>query len=108
MQNNMMQDIKRGRFKSNNAAVLRALNLLRIRYEKLEDVKYALSDMTEQEYLDCINYLFEAGYLLLRCTRTKELANLADYEYTELECKLSHKGIKILAGDIVDNSIGVI
>lgn len=108
MQNNMMQDLKRGRFKQNNAAVLRALNLLRTRYERLSDVKYALPDLTEQEYLDSINYLYEAGFLLIRSIRSRESANPADCEYGLLEGKLSHTGIKILSGDITDNSIGVI
>jgi hypothetical protein len=108
MENNQLQDIKRGRFKQNNAATLRALNLMRTRYERLSDVKYALPDMAEQEYLDSINYLYEAGYLLIREVRTKAPANPADYEYGMLEGKLSHLGIKILAGDIIDNSIGVI
>lgn len=108
MNNEMMRDMKQARFRNNNAAVLRALNLLRIRYERLTEVKYALPDITEQEFLDCVNYLSEAGYVLLRRTRTKEKALLADWDYTELEGKLSHNGIKILSGDISDNSIGVI
>ena len=108
MNNEMMRDMKQARFRNNNAAVLRALNLLRIRYERLTEVKYALPDITEQEFLDCVNYLSEAGYVLLRRTRTKEKALLADWDYTELEGKLSHKGIKILSGDEIDNSIGVI
>lgn len=108
MDNNMLQDIKKGRFRQNNATTLRALNLLRTRYERLNDVKYALPDMSEQEYLDSINYLYEAGYLLIRDIRTKQPANPADHNYDTLEGKLSHRGIKILSGDIVDNSIGVI
>ena len=108
MNNEMMRDMKQARFRNNNAAVLRALNLLRIRYERLTEVKYALPDISEQEFLDCVNYLSEAGYVLLRRIRTKEKALLADWDYTELEGKLSHKGIKILSGDEMDNSIGVI
>lgn len=108
MNNEMMRDMKQARFRNNNAAVLRALNLLRIRYERLTDVKYALNNMEEQEFLDCVNYLQEAGYVQLRRIRTKEKALLADWDYTELEGKLTHKGIKILSGDEIDNSIGVI
>ena len=108
MENEMMRDMKQARFRNNNAAVLRALNLLRIRYERLTDVKYALNNMEEQEFLDCINYLQEAGHVQLRRIRTKEKALLADWDYKELEGKLTHKGIKILSGDEIDNSIGVI
>ena len=61
MDNEMMRDMKQARFRNNNAAVLRALNLLRIRYERLTDVKYALNNIEEQEFLDSVNYLQEAG-----------------------------------------------
>ncbi|MEI3577934.1 MAG: type VI secretion protein [Acutalibacteraceae bacterium] len=108
MENDMLRDMKQAHFRNNNAAVLRALNLLRIRYERLSDVKYALNNIEEQEFLDSVNYLHEAGYVQLRRSRTKEKALLADWDYTELEGKLTHKGIKILNGDEIDNSIGVI
>lgn len=108
MENDMMHNIKQAHFRNNNAAVLRALNLLRIRYERLSDVKYALNNIEEPEFLDSVNYLHEAGYVQIRRISTKEKALLADFDYTELEGKLTHKGIKILNGDEIDNSIGVI
>lgn len=108
MENDMMHNIKQAHFRNNNAAVLRALNLLRIKYERLSDVKYALNNIEEPEFLDSVNYLHEAGYVQLRRISTKEKALLADFDYTELEGKLTHKGIKILNGDEIDNSIGVI
>ncbi len=108
MDKDMMKNIKRGRFRENNATILRALNLLRIRFERLTDVKYALPELSEQEFLDGINYLSESGYIHLRRISTKEKALLADCDYKELEGKLSRAGIKILSGDETDNSIGVI
>lgn len=102
------RDMKQARFRNNNAEVLRALNLLRIRYERLQDVKLAMPNLTEQEFLDSINYLQEVGYITLRNIRNKADALLADSDWEALEGKLSHKGIKILSGDLHDNSIGEI
>lgn len=101
------QKIKAKRFVENNGSVLRTINIMRVGYEKLTDVKYALSDIPEHEFLDSINYLFLSEYIMLRKTKTKEPADIADVPYEELEAKLSHKGIKLTEGKIIDNSVEV-
>ena len=102
-----MQKIKARRFDENNGQVLRTINILRVGYEKLTDVKYALSDISEHDFLDSINYLFLSEYIMLRKIKSKEPADIADVQYEELEAKLSQKGIKLLEGKINDNSVEV-
>ena len=102
-----MQKIKARRFVENNGQVLRTINILRVGYEKLTDVKYALSDISEHDFLDSINYLFLSEYIMLRKIKSKEPADIADVQYEELEAKLSQNGIKLLEGKINDNSVEV-
>ena len=102
-----MQKIKARRFVENNGQVLRTINIIRVGYEKLTDVKYALSDISEHDFLDSINYLFLSEYIMLRKIKSKEPADIADVQYEELEAKLSQKGIKLLEGKINDNSVEV-
>lgn len=102
-----MQKIKARNFVKNNGQVLRTINILRVGYEKLSDVKYALCDVSEHDFLSSVNYLFLSEYILLRKIKTKEFADIADVPYEELEAKLSQKGIKLLDGTISDNSVEV-
>lgn len=105
--NEIKAKMRAGRFVKNNGRVLRIINLLRYKYEKLEEVKYALDDMPENEYLDSLNYLTEAGYIQLRCISDKRIAEIADVDYTQLEAKLTEKGIRLLAGEISDSLVEV-
>ena len=102
-----MQKIKARNFVKNNGQVLRTINILHVGYEKLSDVKYALGDIKEHDFLSSVNYLFLSEYILLRKIKTKEPADIADVPYEELEAKLSQKGIKLLDGTISDNSVEV-
>lgn len=102
-----IQKIKARNFVKNNGQVLRTINILRVGYEKLSDVKYALGDVSEHDFLSSVNYLFLSEYILLRKIKTKEPADIADVPYEELEAKLSQKGIKLLDGTISDNSVEV-
>lgn len=104
---NAIAKIRAGRFIKNNGRVLRTINLLRYKYEKLEEVKYALDDMPENEYLDSLNYLSEAGYIQMRRVTSKQLAEIADVDYIQLEAKLTEKGIRLLAGKLQDDLIEV-
>ena len=102
----MLRKMRAGRFVENNGRVLRTINILRHKYEKLQDVKYALdAEMSESEYLDCINYLTEAGYIALRDTAAKEPANIDDADYTRLEAKVTALGIRLLGGVVDDKMV---
>ncbi len=104
---NAIAKMRAGRFIKNNGRVLRTINLLRYKYEKLEEVKYALDDMPENEYLDSLNYLSEAGYIQMRRVTSKQIAEIADVDYIQLEAKLTEKGIRLLAGKLQDDLIEV-
>lgn len=99
MDNKEMQDrIRQKRFFYNNGVVLKGINLLREKYVKLPELKYALeAKVTEQELRDSINYLAEAGYIKTRNTSSKQETTLADCDFYELEAKVSAEGIKIIS-----------
>lgn len=105
--NDTMAKMRAGRFIKNNGRVLRTINLLRYKYEKLEEVKYALDDMQDNDYLDSLNYLSEAGYIQMRRVTSKQIAEIADVDYVHLEAKLTEKGIRLLAGKLEDDLIEV-
>lgn len=102
-----LRKMRAARFIKNNGKVIRTINLLRTKYEKLSEVKYALEDMDDSDYLDCINYLSESGYIKLRHIKNKQPAEIADVDYTELESKLTQKGISLLSGKIYDELVEV-
>lgn len=103
----ILEKMKTGKFIKNNGLVLRTINILRYKFEKLEEVKYALDDMPENEYLDSLNYLCESEYIQLRNIKSKKSAELADEDISQLEAKLTDKGIKLLAGKIFDEMVEV-
>lgn len=102
--------IRAGEFIDNNGTVLRAINVLRHEYHKITGLPYALLSLQEDEILDSVNYLWEAGYIHLRDCETKELVlyGMADIrDYRRLEAKLTAKGISLLAYTIRDDSVRV-
>ena len=104
---NAIAKMRAGRFIKNNGRVLRTINLLRYKYEKLDEVKYALEDIPDNEYLDSLNYLSEAEYIQMRHITSKQVAEIADVDYIHLEAKLTEKGIRLLAGKLEDDLIEV-
>ena len=105
----MMKKIRAGNFVANNGRVLRTINILRYDFNKLTNVSYALPDLQEDEILDSINYLTEAGYIELRHIETKAPipTGLADHDYRLLAAKLTAKGISLLAYGIADPMVRV-
>ena len=102
--------IRAGNCITNNGRVLRTINVLRTKYNKLTGIHYALSEeMQPDQFQDSVNYLFEAEYIELRHVETKAIigTGLADHSYKELEAKLTAKGIQLLAGAIRDPLIEV-
>ena len=106
---NAIAKMRAGRFIKNNGRVLRTINLLRYKYEKLEEVKYALEDMPENEYLDSLNYLSEAGYIQMRRVTSKQIAEIADVDFrgcnTFLCCSpitMQGQSVLFFVGAVVD------
>lgn len=98
--------IEASNFISNNGTVLRTINILRCKYNKLKDIEYAL-DMEHDEIVDCVNYLHESGYIKLRHTISKQDTCLADTDFEDIEAKLSSEGIRLLAGKLTDPCIEI-
>lgn len=109
MENEMAKRLRQGNFRKNNGAVLRTINILRYKYNKLTGVCSVLADngVAEDEFLDSVNFLAEEGYIALRDIASKDDAGLADYRYNALEAKLTAKGIRLLAGGIDDALVEV-
>jgi hypothetical protein len=104
----MLKKLRAGDFIENNGTVIRAVNLLRHQYIELKSVYRAITnEMTEQAFLDCINYLSQEGYIILRAISDDKPAQLADYNYTLLEALVSSKGIRLLGGIIHDEMVDV-
>ncbi|MDE6834108.1 MAG: type VI secretion protein [Ruminococcus sp.] len=98
--------ISAGNFVENNSSVLRAVNILKTKFNRLKDIKYALN-IEKNEIENSINYLYEAEYLHLRHIESKQLSSLADDDFDALEGKLTAKGIQLLAGIITDECVEV-
>ena len=109
MSNLEKRALRAGSFVHNNGKVLRTVNILRLKYNKLTGVQSVLADdgIAEDEFLDSVNFLAEEGYIHLRRISNKEPAALADTDYTALEAKLTGRGIRLLAGGIEDDMIEV-
>ncbi|MDE6671299.1 MAG: type VI secretion protein, partial [Ruminococcus sp.] len=80
--------ISAGNFVENNGSVLRAVNILKTKFNRLKDIKYALN-IEKNEIENSINYLHEAGYLHLRHIESKQPSSLADDDFDALEGKLT-------------------
>jgi hypothetical protein len=102
----MLRKMRAGKSRENNGLVLRTIHILRHKPERLKEVKYAVdAEMTETEYLDCIYFLAEAGYIVLRDIETKAPASISDTDYVSLEAKVSEKGLRLLGGEIIDKMV---
>ncbi len=99
--------LRAGNFTMNNGRVLSTINLLREKYNDLRSVCKAVSyeGIEKQEFIDSVNFLSEEGYIHLREVKSREDANLADYDYQTLEAKVTGKGIRLLGGGLTDNMV---
>ena len=98
--------ISAGNFVENNGSVLRTVNILKTKFNRLKDIKYALN-IDKNDIENSINYLFEAGYLHLRTVEGHTETSLADTDFDDIEAKLTAKGIQLLAGVIKDECVEV-
>ena len=104
----ILKKIRAGNFVENNGKVIRDINLLRHEFIALKKVyRVRAGELSEQEFLDCINYLSQEGYITLRDTVTKSDARLSDTNYTTLEALVTGKGIRLLGGVIIDKMVDV-
>lgn len=98
--------ISAGNFVENNGSVLRAVNILKTKFNRLKDIKYALN-IEKNDIENSVNYLHEAGYLHLRNSENRQPSSLSDDDFDALEGKLTAKGIQLLAGVIQDECVEI-
>ena len=87
-----------------------AINIIRHGYNRLTDVQQAAQiwGVSQNDFLDCINFLALAKYIQLRTIMDKVLVpDFADIEWTLLEVRLTDTGIRVLQGNIKDDMIEV-
>lgn len=98
--------ISAGNFVENNGSVLRVVNILKTKFNRLKDIRYALN-IDKSDIENSINYLHEAGYLHLRTIDGHIASSLADSNFEDMEAKLTARGIQLLAGVIEDECVEV-
>lgn len=103
----MLKRMEAGAFIANNGRVLRTINIIKGKYIKLSQVRYALPNATFEDIFKSINFLAEEDYIHVRRTESKEVANISDFNFDDLEAKLSGKGIRLLCGDLKDRAVDV-
>ena len=97
--------ISAGNFVENNGSVLRTINILKTKYNRLKNIRYALGNIEKTDIENSVNYLYEAGYLHLRHFESHIETTLADTDFDMLEGKLTAKGIQLLVGVIEDECV---
>lgn len=107
----MMKRIRADAFPKNNGQVLTCINLLnRIGFSPLEQVKVGVGNwgIEKAEFLDSVHFLQQAGYIEARTIEGKVMgADLADYDYRDLEVRVSAKGIRLMQGSVSDECVKV-
>lgn len=104
----MAERIRQKKFFRNNGIVLKGINLLRTKYIKLSELKYALEPtLSESELRDSINYLSISGFINMRDICSHQPTTLADSDFDSIEAIVSKDGIKIIACVKTDECIDV-
>lgn len=107
----MIRQIRADAFPRNNGLVLTCINLLnRHGFSSLSRVRMGVENwgVEKAEFLDGIHFLKQSGYIETRTIDGKiPGADLADYDYKEIEVRASEKGIRLLAGVLSDECVKV-
>ena len=106
----LMKQLRANAFPHNNGKVMQAINIIRHSYNRLTDVQQAAQiwGVSQDDFLDCINYLAMAKYIQLRTIADKILVpDFADIGWDLLEAKLTAEGISVLCHKTKDEMIEV-
>lgn len=106
----LMKQLRANAFPHNNGKVMQAINIIRHSYNRLTDVQQAAQiwGVSQDDFLDCINYLAMAKYIQLRTMADKILVpDFADIGWDLLEAKLTAEGISVLCHKTKDEMIEV-
>lgn len=97
-------------YRLQDASPMQAINIIRHSYNRLTDVQQAAQiwGVSQDDFLDCINYLAMAKYIQLRTIADKILVpDFADIGWDLLEAKLTAEGISVLCHKTKDEMIEV-
>ena len=110
MKEKLLAEMEQSDFAKNNGKIMRALNALAPNYNNLRSIQRALvaDDISEGQYAASLDFLALEGYIMLRTVKDHvRCEDLADHNWTELEAKLSGKGMRVLEKDVKDAMIEV-
>ena len=110
MKEKLLAEMEQSDFAKNNGKIMRTLNVLAPSYHNLSSIQRILKDdgIGEGQYAACLDFLALEGYILLRTVKDHvRCEDLADHNWTELEAKLSGKGMRVLEKDVKDAMIEV-
>lgn len=105
----IIKNLENAAFIENNGKVIKMLTVLEHSYHELAPLKRVLKlqGVDEAEFIESVNFLARAGYIELRDIESKTAANLADWQYENLEAILTDKGLRLIKNGIKDNMIEV-
>ena len=110
MKEKLLAEMEQSDYAKNNGKIMRTLNVLAPSYHNLSSIQRILKDdvIGEGQYAACLDFLALEGYILLRTVKDHvRCEDLADHNWTELEAKLSGKGMRVLEKDVKDAMIEV-
>ena len=120
MKEKLLAEMEQSDFAKNNGKIMRTLNVLAPSYHNLSSIQRILKDdgigdargrphgVGVGQSPACLDFLALEGYILLRTVKDHvRCEDLADHNWTELEAKLSGKGMRVLEKDVKDAMIEV-
>lgn len=98
MSNEERARLRAGNFVHNNGLVLRIINILRYKYNRLTGVKDVVAGhgVSEDEYLDSVNFLAEEGYIHLRLAADQDARVAGGQRLPGYRGQAHRKGIRLL------------
>lgn len=102
-----LHKFRAGNFIENTGRVLMDIDLLGQGYVKLKLARQVYTELTEQQFLDSVNYLQMEGYIELRETESQNRTDLADADYLILEACIGERGYRLLWGKADDPLVGL-
>lgn len=106
---NIRKKLEQNDFAKNNGRIVRAINVLSGKFISLASVKDVLIEhMNEGEFEQSIVYLHKSCYIEIRKEHTHSIVDgLEKYSYSNLECSLTQKGIKLARGFVEDEAVDI-